>query len=154
MLIYLNKIWCNEVLDGCSKNPVVLKTNKWGITSCDLVNLITQILTHRYSGAVTCWNSIGFLWMFALIILWSQVQVLVGPPEKQTLTRNGGGFVFRLAWFSSVIAESYIVTPPPIFFIPFVLKVRIWWSLLWFFMNRRVLFLLFFEFTRAILRST
>ena len=26
-------------------------------------------------------------------ILWSQVQVLVGPPEKQTLTRNGGGFV-------------------------------------------------------------
>jgi hypothetical protein len=29
-------------------------------------------------------------------ILWSQVQVLVGPPEKQTLTRNGGGFVFRL----------------------------------------------------------
>ena len=30
-------------------------------------------------------------------ILWSQVQVLVGPPEKQTLTRNGGGFVFRLA---------------------------------------------------------
>jgi hypothetical protein len=27
-------------------------------------------------------------------ILWSQVQVLVGPPEKQTLTSNGGGFVF------------------------------------------------------------
>ena len=27
-------------------------------------------------------------------ILWSQVQVLVGPPEKQTLIRNGGGFVF------------------------------------------------------------
>jgi len=26
-------------------------------------------------------------------ILWSQVQVLVGPPEKQTLIRNGGGFV-------------------------------------------------------------
>ncbi len=26
-------------------------------------------------------------------ILWSQVQVLVGPPEKQTLTSNGGGFV-------------------------------------------------------------
>ena len=33
----------------------------------------------------------------ALIILWSQVQVLMGPPEKQTLTRNGEGFVFRLA---------------------------------------------------------
>jgi hypothetical protein len=30
-------------------------------------------------------------------ILWSQVQVLVGPPEKQTLPRNGEGFVFRLA---------------------------------------------------------
>ena len=27
-------------------------------------------------------------------ILWSQVQVLVGPPEKQNLIRNGGGFVF------------------------------------------------------------
>ena len=27
-------------------------------------------------------------------ILWSQVQVLVGPPEKQTLISNGGGFVF------------------------------------------------------------
>jgi hypothetical protein len=27
-------------------------------------------------------------------ILWSQVQVLVGPPEKQTLIRNGGGFAF------------------------------------------------------------
>ena len=26
-------------------------------------------------------------------ILWSQVQVLVGPPEKQTLISNGGGFV-------------------------------------------------------------
>ncbi|ANJ00280.1 hypothetical protein A8O14_09455 [Polynucleobacter wuianus] len=27
-------------------------------------------------------------------ILWSQVQVLVGPPEKQTLISNDGGFVF------------------------------------------------------------
>jgi len=27
-------------------------------------------------------------------ILWSQVQVLVGPPEKQTLISNGEGFVF------------------------------------------------------------
>ncbi len=27
-------------------------------------------------------------------ILWSQVQVLVGPPEKQTLISNSGGFVF------------------------------------------------------------
>ena len=27
-------------------------------------------------------------------ILWSQVQVLVGPPKKQTLISNGGGFVF------------------------------------------------------------
>ena len=27
-------------------------------------------------------------------ILWSQVQVLVGPPEKQTPISNGGGFVF------------------------------------------------------------
>ena len=36
----------------------------------------------------------GLLRASALIILWSQVQVLVGPPEKQTLIRNGGGFVF------------------------------------------------------------
>jgi len=27
-------------------------------------------------------------------ILWSQAQVLVGPPEKQTLISNAGGFVF------------------------------------------------------------
>ena len=27
-------------------------------------------------------------------ILWSQVQVLVGPPEKQTLISNGGGLSF------------------------------------------------------------
>jgi hypothetical protein len=27
-------------------------------------------------------------------ILWSQVQVLVGPPEKQTHISNGEGFVF------------------------------------------------------------
>jgi len=32
--------------------------------------------------------------MSALIILWSQVQVLVGPPVMQTLISNGGGFVF------------------------------------------------------------
>ena len=36
----------------------------------------------------------GLSWVSALIILWSQVQVLVGPPEKQALIRNGGGFVF------------------------------------------------------------
>jgi hypothetical protein len=36
----------------------------------------------------------GLPWASALIILWSQVQVLVGPPEKQTLISNGGGFVF------------------------------------------------------------
>jgi len=29
-------------------------------------------------------------------ILWSQVQVLVGPPEKQTLISNGEGFVLVL----------------------------------------------------------
>jgi hypothetical protein len=29
-------------------------------------------------------------------ILWSQVQVLVGPPEKQTLISNDEGFVFLL----------------------------------------------------------
>ena len=27
-------------------------------------------------------------------ILWSKAQVLVGPPEKQTLISNGGGYVF------------------------------------------------------------
>jgi hypothetical protein len=32
--------------------------------------------------------------MSALIILWSQVQVLVGPPKKQTLISDGEGFVF------------------------------------------------------------
>ena len=37
---------------------------------------------------------IGLSWASALIILWSQVQVLVGPPVKQTLISNGGGFVF------------------------------------------------------------
>ena len=39
-------VWSNEVLDGCSKNPVVLKTKERGIASCDLVNLVTQQLTH------------------------------------------------------------------------------------------------------------
>jgi hypothetical protein len=34
----------------------------------------------------------GLSWMSALIILWSQVQVLVGPPEKQTLISNSEGF--------------------------------------------------------------
>ena len=33
-------------------------------------------------------------WASALIILWSQVQVLVGPPDKQALISNDGGFVF------------------------------------------------------------
>ena len=37
-------------------------------------------------------------------ILWSQVQVLVGPPEMQTLIRNGGGFVFLVKGF--VMAAS------------------------------------------------
>ena len=34
------------------------------------------------------------IWMSALKIFWSQVQVLVGPPEKQTLISNDEGFVF------------------------------------------------------------
>ena len=29
-------------------------------------------------------------------ILLSQLQVLVGPPEKQTLIRNGGGLLFMI----------------------------------------------------------
>ena len=37
-------------------------------------------------------------------ILWSQVQVLVGPPEKQTLTRNGGGF----ALFGGALSYAYV----------------------------------------------
>ncbi|MBU3629407.1 hypothetical protein ICN39_10840 [Polynucleobacter sp. AP-Reno-20A-A9] len=35
-------------------------------------------------------------------ILWSQVQVLVGPPEMQTLISNGGGFVFLVKGFVMV----------------------------------------------------
>jgi len=35
------------VLDGCSKNPLVLKTKEWASVSYDLVNLVIQILTHR-----------------------------------------------------------------------------------------------------------
>jgi hypothetical protein len=32
-------------------------------------------------------------------ILWSQVQVLVGPPENLTLISNGGGFAYlALLW--------------------------------------------------------
>jgi hypothetical protein len=34
-------------------------------------------------------------------ILWSQVQVLVGPPEKQTPISNGGGFVFLSHTFNN-----------------------------------------------------
>ena len=41
-------------------------------------------------------------------ILWSQVQVLVGPPEKQTLTRNGGGFVIRALPKVTLIRLAYI----------------------------------------------
>jgi hypothetical protein len=39
-------------------------------------------------------------------ILWSQVQVLVGPPEKQTLISNGGGFVFFLGNLVKVSLEK------------------------------------------------
>ena len=39
----------------------------------------------------------------ALIILWSQVQVLVGPPEKQVLIRNGGGFCLLSTIFISLV---------------------------------------------------
>jgi hypothetical protein len=39
-------------------------------------------------------------------ILWSQVQVLVGPPEKKTLIRNGGGFVFFLGNLVKVSLEK------------------------------------------------
>ena len=37
---------------------------------------------------------LGSIWASALIILWSQVQVLVGPPERQTLISNDGGFKY------------------------------------------------------------
>ena len=40
-------IWSNEVLDGCSKIPLVLKTKERASICCDLVSLDTQILTHR-----------------------------------------------------------------------------------------------------------
>jgi hypothetical protein len=46
----------------------------------------------------------GFYFLRLLIILWSQVQILVGPPEKQTLIRNGGGFVF------SALLKAKVVT--------------------------------------------
>jgi len=47
----------------------------------------------------------GLPWASALIILWSQVQVLVGPPEKQTLISNGVGFVF-LGLFLKTVTGS------------------------------------------------
>ena len=37
----------NEVLDDCSKNPVVSKTKEWASVSYDLFKLVTQKLTHR-----------------------------------------------------------------------------------------------------------
>jgi hypothetical protein len=36
-------------------------------------------------------------------ILWSQVQVLVGPPEKQVLIRNGEGFCLLSTIFISLV---------------------------------------------------
>jgi hypothetical protein len=40
-------LWSNEVLDGCSKNPLVSKTNERDGVCYDFVNLVTQMLTHR-----------------------------------------------------------------------------------------------------------
>ena len=48
----------------------------------------------------------GLSWVSALIILWSQVQVLVGPPEKQTLIRNVGGLSFE-RFLSNVYKHSF-----------------------------------------------
>ena len=41
-------LWSNEVLDGCSKNPVVLKTKEWVSTSFKSTNLLTHFLTQRH----------------------------------------------------------------------------------------------------------
>ena len=46
--------------------------------------------------------------MAAPKILWSQTQVLVGPPKKQTLTRNGGGVVIRALPKVTLIRLAYI----------------------------------------------
>jgi len=46
-------LWNNEVLDGCSKNPLALKTKECVSNSFDHVRLVTQILTHRYLGGVS-----------------------------------------------------------------------------------------------------
>jgi hypothetical protein len=45
----------------------------------------------------------------ALIILWSQVQVLVGPPDRHTLISNGGGFVYlALLWPFTTYLLGYL----------------------------------------------
>jgi len=41
-------------------------------------------------------------------ILWSQVKVLVGPPEKQTLIRNGGGFCLLSVTLSNACGASQL----------------------------------------------
>jgi len=51
--LHIKVLWSNEALDGYVKNPVVFKTKEWASVSCDLVNLITQIRTHRYLGDVS-----------------------------------------------------------------------------------------------------
>ncbi len=63
-------------------------------------------------------------------ILWSQVQVLVGPPEKQALIRKGEGFVFLSVTLSNaggakkcvgkITAHFYSSSTPE----PFISKVN------------------------------
>lgn len=53
LLLWVKVLWSNEVLDGCSKNPVVSKTKESDSVCCDLINVVTQILTHRQTGDVT-----------------------------------------------------------------------------------------------------
>ena len=70
------------MLDGCSKIPVVLKTKERSSSSSKCVNLLTHLLTHRHRPPADPPVYMDLSWASALIILWSQVQVLVGPPEK------------------------------------------------------------------------
>jgi hypothetical protein len=41
-------VWSNEVLDSCSKNPVVLKTKERNTAYFKSMNLIAHLLTRRY----------------------------------------------------------------------------------------------------------
>lgn len=52
-LIHFKALWSNEVLHGCSKIPLVLKTKEWVSSSSNYIKSTTQNATHRYLGDVS-----------------------------------------------------------------------------------------------------